>query len=55
MTTTAITVTNVVCTATDGSGNSATTNFNVTVQDTTPPTLTLPGNQNVEILAMTIV
>jgi hypothetical protein len=40
--------TTVTCTATDGAGNSANTSFAVTVQDTTPPTLNLPGNISVE-------
>ena len=39
----------VQCRATDASGNfTDAAPFNVTVVDTTPPTLTLPGNQNVE-------
>jgi hypothetical protein len=38
----------VTCTATDGAGNSATTSFNVTVHDTTAPSLTLPANVTVE-------
>ncbi len=36
--------TSVNCSATDNAGNTASGSFNVTVQDTTPPTLTLPGN-----------
>ena len=35
--------TSVTCTATDSHGNTATGTFNVTVVDTTPPTLNLPG------------
>jgi large repetitive protein len=40
--------TSVSCTATDGSGNSAGGNFSVTVKDTTPPVLNVPGGQTVE-------
>ncbi len=40
--------TSVVVTATDAAGNSSTGSFTVTVQDTTPPTLTLPANLVVE-------
>ena len=40
--------TTVTCTATDGAGNTATATFTVTVQDTTAPTLSLPGNLQVE-------
>ena len=36
-------VTTVTCTATDGSGNSATVTFDVTVKDTTSPTVVLLG------------
>jgi cyclophilin family peptidyl-prolyl cis-trans isomerase len=39
--------TSVKITATDAAGNSSTANFTVIVQDTTPPTLTLPQNQTV--------
>ena len=35
-------------TATDTHGNTATKTFNVTVQDTTPPSLTVPANVTVE-------
>jgi hypothetical protein len=39
----------VSCTASDDAGNtSAPVSFNVSVVDTTPPVLSLPGNQNVE-------
>ena len=41
--------TTVNCSATDASGNTGTASFTVTVQDTTPPTLTLPGNQTVNV------
>ena len=40
--------TTVNCTATDGSGNSASGSFTVTVQDTTPPVISVPGGQTVE-------
>jgi HYR domain-containing protein len=40
-------MTAVNCTATDGSGNTANCNFTVTVNDTTPPTITCPPNQSV--------
>jgi hypothetical protein len=36
--------TNVDCSATDNAGNTASGSFNVTVQDTTPPTLNLPSD-----------
>ncbi len=37
--------TTVTCTATDTANNTATATFTVTVADTTPPALTMPGNQ----------
>jgi HYR domain len=37
-------VTTVTCSVTDSDGNTGTNSFTVTVQDTTPPTLVLPGN-----------
>ena len=39
-----ITTTVVTCSATDAHGNKASASFSVTVHDTTPPTLSLPGN-----------
>ncbi len=36
--------TSVTCTATDAAGNTGSASFNVTVRDTTPPTLNLPEN-----------
>jgi hypothetical protein len=39
-------VTTVNCTATDGGGNTDMCSFTVTVNDTTPPVITCPGNQN---------
>jgi hypothetical protein len=39
---------NVNCSATDKAGNTASGSFTVTVVDTTPPTLTLPGNITAE-------
>src|SRR4249919_3298378 len=38
----------VACTATDTSGNTANAGFNVTVRDTTPPVITVPGALGVE-------
>ncbi len=40
--------THVQCSATDAHGNAATGSFNVAVQDTTPPAITVPGDQVVE-------
>ena len=40
--------TTVNCTATDDSGNQAQGSFTVTVQDTTPPTVNVPGNITAE-------
>jgi len=40
--------TEVECTATDAAGNTGAASFTVTVQDTTPPVLTVPGNMRVE-------
>jgi len=40
----ALGTTTVTCSATDGSGNSASKSFTVTVQDTTAPTLSVPAN-----------
>jgi hypothetical protein len=37
-------ITTVQCSATDSASNTGTASFTVTVRDTTPPTLTLPGN-----------
>lgn len=44
----ALGVTTVNCSATDAASNTATGSFNIKVQDTTPPALTLPVNQVVE-------
>ncbi len=44
----ALGTTTVTCSATDAAGNTATASFAVTVVDTTPPTLTLPGSLTAE-------
>ncbi len=41
--------TTVTCSATDGAGNTGSAGFDVTVRDTTAPSLTLPANQTVSI------
>jgi hypothetical protein len=41
----ALGATTVTCSATDAAGNETSTSFTVTVQDTTPPALTLPADQ----------
>jgi hypothetical protein len=40
--------TNVICSATDAAGNTASAGFNVTVEDTKPPSLTLPDDIQTE-------
>ena len=40
----AITTTTVTCSATDAAGNTGSASFTVTIVDTTPPTVTVPGN-----------
>ncbi len=40
--------TTVTCTATDAHGNTGTASFTVTVQDTTPPAVTVPADKTVE-------
>ena len=44
----ALGITTVTCSATDDASNTATDTFTVTVQDTTPPTLSLPASFNEE-------
>lgn len=44
----ALTTTTINCSSTDDAGNSSSGSFNVTVQDTSPPALTLPANITVE-------
>ena len=41
-------LTNVVCSATDAAGQTGTAQFSVTVQDTTPPTVTAPSGVTVQ-------
>lgn len=43
--------TTVTCTAADPSGNTGSSSFAITVQDTTPPTLDLPATQTVSVNA----
>jgi hypothetical protein len=47
--------TTVSCSATDASGNTGSASFSVIVQDVTPPTLTLPATQTVNVNASTTV
>jgi hypothetical protein len=42
--------TNVTCSATDGAGNTASANFDVTVEDTTAPTVSVPASFTVAAL-----
>ena len=44
----AITTTVVTCSATDAHGNTGSNTFNVTVEDTTPPTVTVPADFTIE-------
>ncbi len=46
----ALGVTEVACTATDSAGNIATATFTVTVEDTTPPVITLIGSPTVRLI-----
>ena len=43
-------ITSVTCTATDGAGNSVSQSFDVTIVDTTPPTLTVPASPVFELI-----
>src|SRR5262249_51264756 len=43
-----IRVNDVTCTATDSRGNESSATFKVTVRDTTPPKLTVPGDKTVD-------
>src|SRR2546427_2716750 len=44
----ALATTVVTCSATDAHGNTGSASFNVTVEDTTPPVVTVPANMTAE-------
>ncbi len=44
----------VMCSATDGSGNVSTAGFSVTIADTTPPVVTVNGDDPLEVIAGTV-